>query len=371
MSHLLPPAMVQHLAVQYLQIMAFPCLPPSPLSPSFPLPCPAPRSTIQIMTFPSLSLPHTEFRAIATTYVGNFTGQCMIQLNGQAIVILNNGVEINKWPYNCIRQFRAEDETGKFSFVSGRRGPYGVAEYNFKMNNDSLIDLQGALTEFTGAQFSAVAPGSGTDQQPLQPQQPLPPYPLTMPRPSVTSTSSSSSYMTSLPRRTTVGGRVDSTSSDSSVFNSPAHHLQHTTTPGPKLPPRDYMLMNAPPGSSPSSGGENTPPKLSSSADETMLRGVRSRTSTSSLSVVDSGSYSVPRPALPPPRREVREPSPEAWVAKSTSYEETQVTGQQASGRAEKPAPPPPAVPRKRSLFDRLRGSGGPDSKSEGAETKR
>lgn len=262
-----------------------------------------------------LLFPPAEFPAIATTYVGNFTGNCTIQLNGQAIVVINGGVEINRWPYNCIRQFRAEDETGKFSFVSGRRGPYGVAEYNFKLLSDSLIDLQSALTEFTGAQFSAVAPGSGTDQQ-------APPQPWstsTMPRQS--STSSTNSYTTSLPRHMTTGSRNDSTSDLDPVFNSPGR------LHGPRLPPRDYTMTlpgNAMLGHS--AGG--------SSGSSTVFG-------------LDTGTYSTPRPALPPPRREAKEPSPEVLVAKSNSYEEA---SQHGKVKAEKQ----PAVPaKKRSLFHR------------------
>ena len=310
----------------------------------------------------ALFLLPTEFHAIATTYVGNFTGNCTIQLNGQAIVVLNRGVEINKWPYNCIRQFRAEDETGKFSFVSGRRGPYGVAEYNFKLLNDSLIDLQEVLTEFTGAQFSAVAPGSGTDQQPLQPQQPLPPHHPTMPRPA--SSSSISAYTTSLPRHMTTGSR-DSTPPDypDSVFNSSP---SRTPPQVPKLPPRDYLLTSTSSTSSPDHA-----PHLASTADEGTLRNVMRRATTSAptisgLSVEVSNTYPSSRPALPPPRRDAKEPSPEAWIAKSTSYEEAQLAHQQQQQQQQaNPAVDraPPLPSKKKSFFDRLRH--GDDSKGE------
>lgn len=288
---------------------------------------------------------------MATTYVGNFTGNCTIQLNGQAIVVINRGVEINRWPYNCIRQFRAEDESGKFSFVSGRRGPFGVAEYNFILLDDSLVDMQSVLTEFTGAQFSAIAPGSGTEQQSLQPQQPLPPYPPTLPRPS--SSSSSNSYTTSFPHHMTTGGgggggRVDSTSSEhypDSVFSSPAR---------PKLPPRDYSTIT--PAESSSSH------QLGYSADEAGIRGLnRTRASTSGSAIsygVDIGSYSSPRPALPPPRREAKEPSPEVPVATSNSYEEELLhNNSQPSAAAGKGKTERPAVPtKKKSFFDRILG---------------
>ena len=297
---------------------------------------------------------------MATTYVGNFTGNCLIHLNGQAIVVLDRGLEINRWPYNCIRQFRAENESGKFSFVSGRRGPYGVAEYNFRLLSDSLIDLQSVLTEFTGAQFSAVAPGSGTDQQPLQPQQPLPPYPAsmqqqqqplppylpanqqqyhphTLPHPS----RAGNSY-TSLPHHMTMSGRNDSSSSMDSVFsNSPVHGG------APKLPPRpppDHLVKPS-----------MSTTALGVSGDETALRGLnRARASTSGpqIGMKMDTTYSTPRPALPPPRREAKEPSPEVLVATSSSYEEAQLPLQQAKGNK-------PVVPKKKkTIFGRLRGSG-------------
>ncbi len=52
------------------------------------------------------------------------------------------------------------------SALSGRRGPYGVAEYNFMLNKGMLNELQEALTQFTGAKFSGVAPGSGSGENP-------------------------------------------------------------------------------------------------------------------------------------------------------------------------------------------------------------
>lgn len=92
--------------------------------------------------------------------MGKFIGQCTIQLTGQAVIICcYSGVEINKWPYKYISQFTAEEETSEFSFVSGRLGPYGVGEYNFKMHGRaSLMDLESALVEFTGVQFSIIEP---------------------------------------------------------------------------------------------------------------------------------------------------------------------------------------------------------------------
>ena len=82
---------------------------------------------------------------------------------------------------------------------------------------------------------------------------------------------------------------------------------------------------------------------------------LRGRTSTSASSLSGSSwdsnsSYSVPQPqpSLPPPRREAKEPSPEAWVAKSTSYEETQLSAQSTSPGAADRASTAPTLPTKK-----------------------
>ncbi len=41
-----------------------------------------------------------------------------------------------------------------------------MAEYNFVLNKSMLNSLQDALTQFTGAKFSSVAPGSGSGENP-------------------------------------------------------------------------------------------------------------------------------------------------------------------------------------------------------------
>lgn len=181
---------------------------------------------------------HIEFHANALSLVGNFSGPCIIYLNGEAITVKqDNGVEIAKWPYNCIRQFKAEDETGKFSFVSGRRGPYGVAEYNFGL--DDVSELQHALSQFTGAQFSQ-APSSAYQQQPLTQQPPLPPLPPGHHPHYTHSHGQRPSSVSSVGRYSIgMGHRTDSVES---VFTSPGHTRVHApSTPAPRLPPRDYI----------------------------------------------------------------------------------------------------------------------------------
>ena len=207
----------------------------------------------------------TEFHANAVSRVGNFSGPCIIFLNGEAITVKQeNGVEIAKWPYNCIRQFKAEDETGKFSFVSGRRGPYGVAEYNFGL--DDVSQLQHALSQFTGAQFNQTP----SSQPPLPP---LPPIPHGGRLPSVSSIG-----------RYSIGSRTDSIEN---VFTSPGHTRVHAPPPpGPKLPPRDYLHNSI--------SGSSLSDSLHSSGGYAFAR---TRNSTSASDILDSSSC-VPQPSV-------------------------------------------------------------------------
>ena len=230
-----------------------------------------------------MHISRTEFHANALSLVGNFLGPCIIYLNGEAITVKQgNGVEIAKWPYNCIRQFKAEDDTGKFSFVSGRRGPYGVAEYNFGL--DDVSELQHALSQFTGAQFSQAPTSTYQHQQPLSQQPPLPPLPAgghhhspyihgghsQQQRPSSVSSISRHSIG--------MGHRTDSVES---VFTSPGHTRAHApSTPAPRLPPRDY-IHNTPSGSGTFVGGGGD--ALSSSAGGYAYARARNSSSTGDL----------------------------------------------------------------------------------------
>lgn len=53
-----------------------------------------------------------------------------------------NGKELGKWPHVFIREFRFDDEKLQFAFKSGRRGPFGVADYLFKLHNRTYYDLR-------------------------------------------------------------------------------------------------------------------------------------------------------------------------------------------------------------------------------------
>ena len=159
-----------------------------------------------------------------------------------------------------------------------------MAEYNFGL--DDVSELQLALSQFTGAQFS---------QAPSQQQPPLPPLPPGHPPhyqrpPSVSSVGRYSLGM---------GSRTDSVES---VFTSPGHNRVHAPpNPGPRLPPRDYLL------SSSGSGTMLISDALNSSAGGYTY--ARARNSTSTGDLLDSGSSStspqmsnrsVMNPFLPP-----------------------------------------------------------------------
>ncbi len=61
---------------------------------------------------------HTEFAANATSMVGNFNGPCLIYLNGESITVKRmDRLEIAKWPYVMIRQFRAEENEGENQYI--------------------------------------------------------------------------------------------------------------------------------------------------------------------------------------------------------------------------------------------------------------
>lgn len=54
----------------------------------------------------------------------------------------SNGKEIGSWQYIFIREFRFDDEKSQFLFKSGRRGPFGVADYLFKLHSRTYYDLR-------------------------------------------------------------------------------------------------------------------------------------------------------------------------------------------------------------------------------------
>lgn len=76
-------------------------------------------------------------------YINDFHGPCTIRVMEDCISIKkSNGKEIGSWQYIFIREFRFDDEKSQFMFKSGRRGPFGVTDYLFKLHNRTYYDLR-------------------------------------------------------------------------------------------------------------------------------------------------------------------------------------------------------------------------------------
>ncbi|KAL5457724.1 hypothetical protein EMCRGX_G035013 [Ephydatia muelleri] len=120
----------------------------------------------------------TALPAKALCNIGTFCGgECRISLTDSAITISDtNGVELGSWSYNAIRQFRGDDAA--FSFTSGRRGPFGVGNYDFFLAPLYLSELKSTLTKYTGAQFGTekspehIIDGAGPQRVPISTAQP-------------------------------------------------------------------------------------------------------------------------------------------------------------------------------------------------------
>ena len=99
----------------------------------------------------------TEIFADSLTKISDFTGKCVISVNGESLTVKepHATTPIAKWKHNHIRKFRTEITENLFIFESGRQGPFGVSEYKFELVKDDLFVLQSLLTEFTGAHFTS------------------------------------------------------------------------------------------------------------------------------------------------------------------------------------------------------------------------
>ncbi len=74
----------------------------------------------------------------------------MLVLSKKSIEVKKNDVEsLGKWAFEFIRRFHSQD-LNYFSFTSGRRGPFGVQDYTFRLNEDDLKQLQYLLSQHTG-----------------------------------------------------------------------------------------------------------------------------------------------------------------------------------------------------------------------------
>lgn len=109
--------------------------------------------------------------ADALTPVGTYTGKCQLIFEKISITIKGaSSSEIGVWPYDVIRRFYCHDSI-YFRFTSGRRGPYGVQDYKFRVNEHDLVALQKVLAQYTGAHFEP-PPRSSRSQSESQVQVP-------------------------------------------------------------------------------------------------------------------------------------------------------------------------------------------------------
>ena len=110
-------------------------------------------------------------------YINDFNGPCVIQVREDCLIIKRSngtGKEIGRWPYAFIRKFRFDDERSQFSFTSGRRGVFGLADYLFRLHNRTYFNLRDTVNTIANGRS-----GCGGDQAPppTTSQSPPPPVP--------------------------------------------------------------------------------------------------------------------------------------------------------------------------------------------------
>ena len=77
-----------------------------------------------------------EYVAYALRYINDYKGPCILQVRPDALVVKkSNGVALGSWAYSVIREFKFDDMEKNFLFTSGRRGPFGVENYNFDLHD--------------------------------------------------------------------------------------------------------------------------------------------------------------------------------------------------------------------------------------------
>ena len=91
--------------------------------------------------------------AHALTPVRDYKGPCTLVLSKRSIGVSTDNENLGTWPFECIRRFHSQD-LNYFSFTSGRRGPYGVCDYTFKIKDEDLKKLQDILSQCTGKYHS-------------------------------------------------------------------------------------------------------------------------------------------------------------------------------------------------------------------------
>ena len=90
------------------------------------------------------------YPACSVSPIGSFQGgDCIITLSSTALTIsLPDNHHLATWDYSTIRNFSCSSTL--FCFTSGRRGPFGLQEYNFKMSTSTMLSLISALSTTTG-----------------------------------------------------------------------------------------------------------------------------------------------------------------------------------------------------------------------------
>ena len=110
---------------------------------------------IKLTLYGCHSLSYSVISAEALTPVGSHTGPCQLVFEKKSITIKGrSSSELGVWPYDVIRRFFCHDLV-YFTFTSGRRGPFGVQDYKFRVQEHDLVALQKVLAQYTGGPMFA------------------------------------------------------------------------------------------------------------------------------------------------------------------------------------------------------------------------
>lgn len=111
-----------------------------------------------------------DFSALAVKFINDFSGPCTLQVREDSIAVKrSNGKEIGRWPYAFIREFRFDDERIQFSFMSGRRGIFGVADYLFKLHNRTYFNLRETVNRIASGRSSSGKSKPSDSKPPVPP----------------------------------------------------------------------------------------------------------------------------------------------------------------------------------------------------------
>lgn len=108
---------------------------------------------------------YTEYVAYSLSYINDFKGPCIIQIRHDSIVIKkSSGSAIGAWRYNLIREFRFDDENKTFRFTSGRRGPFGLANYVFDLHDRIYYSIRETVNRIAqgGGESESTADSGGS-----------------------------------------------------------------------------------------------------------------------------------------------------------------------------------------------------------------